>query len=122
MLLLLTLLVVKHFVLDFLYQPPYQWMNKGTYGHLGGVLHSFQHVAGTLLCLLIANPPYVRGNTVGFILVLEYVAHYHIDWAKMNLNKKMGWTATTHNEFWILLGVDQLLHYLTYCFILYLVF
>lgn len=71
---------------------------------------------------MLVNPPYVHANTVGFIFFMEYALHYHIDWAKMNLNKKMGWAANTHNEFWILLGVDQLLHYLTYCFILWMVF
>lgn len=71
---------------------------------------------------MIANPPYIYPITVGFILLMEYSFHYHIDWAKMNISKKMGWKAHTHNEFWILLGVDQLLHYLTYCAILFLAY
>jgi hypothetical protein len=32
----------------------------------------------------------------------------------MNLNKKLGWGPTTHEQFWWLLGLDQLLHALTY--------
>jgi hypothetical protein len=40
--------------------------------------------------------------------------HYHIDWAKMNLNARMGWSANTHEQFWWLLGLDQYLHALTY--------
>ena len=40
--------------------------------------------------------------------------HYHIDWAKMNLNARMGWGANTHEQFWWLLGLDQYLHALTY--------
>lgn len=122
MLLLLTLLVAKHFIFDFLYQPPYQWVNKGTYGHLGGVLHSLQHCVGTFACLMIANPPHLSGHVVGFIWLMEYSFHYHIDWAKMNINKMMGWKAETHNQFWVLLGVDQLLHYFTYCLVLWLAY
>lgn len=108
---ILTALFVKHFVADFLYQPPYQWQNKGTYGHWGGLVHTGQHVVLTTLILLafgIATP------LVASIAVLEFVIHYHTDWAKMNINKHFGWGATTHNEFWILTGLDQLVHALTY--------
>lgn len=118
MLLLLTLLTVKHFIFDFAYQPPYQWQNKGTYGHWGGIVHSGQHALATLAILLFfTNPLLALG-----IAVLEFLIHYHVDWAKMNLNAKMGWGANTHNEFWVLLGVDQLFHSLTYVLILAMVF
>ena len=40
--------------------------------------------------------------------------HYHIDWAKMNAKNKLKLKADTSEWFWILLGFDQLLHYLTY--------
>jgi hypothetical protein len=107
----LTALNVKHFVADFLYQPPYQWQNKGTYGHLGGVVHSGQHVLLTAVILLLFHVPIL---VVASLALLEFLVHYHMDWAKMKFNKYKGWTATTHNEFWILLGVDQLVHALTY--------
>jgi hypothetical protein len=42
------------------------------------------------------------------------VIHYHIDWAKMNVNKKFNLGPTTSEWFWQTLGVDQLLHTLTY--------
>jgi len=117
--LFLTLITIKHFIADFLYQPPYQWMNKGTYGHWGGIVHSGQHAVLTaiILAFFVDSPV-----DIGLIALLEFVIHYHTDWAKMNLNKKMGWGATTHNEFWILLGVDQLIHSLTYLLIGYIVF
>lgn len=118
-LLLLFLLTVKHFVADFLYQPPYQWMNKGTYGHMGGIAHSGQHALLTAIILPFFGVTWL--TAVG-IALMEFVIHYHTDWAKMNLNKKMGWGATTHNEFWILLGVDQLIHSLTYLMIVDMVF
>lgn len=111
MLLLLTLLTIKHFILDFLYQPPYQWQNKGTYGHWGGVVHSGQHALGTYAILMFFVPD---RNLAFMIAAVEFFIHYHVDWAKMNFNKRMGWGATTHNQFWVLLGIDQLLHYLTY--------
>lgn len=109
-LLLLTLLTLKHFVFDFLYQPPFQWQNKGTYGHIGGIVHSGQHAAASFVILLFFVAPLLAAA----IVLAEFVIHYHMDWFKMNYNAKKGWTATTHNEFWVLLGVDQLVHSLTY--------
>lgn len=117
---LLLLLSIKHFWIDFPLQGPYQWMNKGTYMHPGGLLHSGLHGAVTFLILL----PFVHWSQWQLAAVLsiaEYVAHYHIDWAKMNLNKKMGWGANTHPQFWTLLGVDQLLHTLTYLWIVWMI-
>jgi len=109
-LLVLLLLTIKHFVVDFLLQNKFQWSNKGTYGHFGGVLHAALHGIGTYLCFLpflSSGEAYIYGLIDGFI-------HYHIDWAKMKINSRMGWTATTHEQFWWLLGLDQFLHSLTY--------
>lgn len=118
MLLLLTLLTIKHFVFDFVYQPPYQWQNKGTYGHLGGIVHSGQHTLATLLILCFFIHP------LGALLIagIEFIVHYHMDWFKMWYNKKKGWTAVTHNEFWVLTGFDQFVHSMTYIWILWVVF
>ena len=35
-----AVLMAKHMVADFYLQTPYQYLNKGTYGHPGGFLHS----------------------------------------------------------------------------------
>lgn len=107
---LMTLFIVKHFVFDFIYQPPYQWMNKGTYGHPGGILHAGQHGLSSLVILLFFTNPW----TAVALALFEFILHYHIDWAKMNFNRKMGWKADKNSQFWVLLGADQLLHYLTY--------
>ena len=116
MLTLFFLFSIKHFVIDFLLQFRYQWSNKGTYGHPGGLLHAGLHGIGTALCLLM-----FPWSTILFLAGLDAVIHYHIDWAKMNINARMGWTATTHEQFWWLLGLDQLLHVLTYILIIALV-
>lgn len=107
-LLILFLLFTKHFVIDFPLQKPYQWMNKGTYGHPGGLLHSGLHGLGTWLSLVWFTPYAIA------LALFDFVVHYHVDWAKMNLNAKMGWGANTHEEFWWLLGLDQYIHSLTY--------
>jgi hypothetical protein len=106
--LLLTVLFVKHFVVDFPLQNSFQYLNKGKYLHFGGILHSGLHCITTGLIFLFYSDYFIVYAIVDFLL------HYHIDWLKVNLNKKLGYSPTTHEEFWWLLGLDQLLHSLTY--------
>lgn len=105
---LFVLMFIKHFICDFVLQYPRHYLNKGNYGKWGGVEHALIHGVGTALIL---------GPALG---LLDFFIHYHIDWAKMNLNKHYGWTATTSEKFWTLLGFDQLLHLLTYSYLIHL--
>lgn len=114
MLTLLSLLQLKHFVWDFFYQPPYMFMNKGKFGHLGGIVHSGLHALTTFIILLF----FVAGPLALLLCVFEFVVHYITDWAKMNINAKQGWKCNTHNEFWQLTGFDQFIHQMTYVVIL----
>jgi hypothetical protein len=116
MLTLFLLFSVKHFVIDFICQTQYQWSNKGKYGHPGGILHAGLHGVGTAACLLA-----FAWEDILFLALLDAFFHYHIDWAKMKINARMGWTATTSEYFWWLLGLDQLLHMMTYIAIIALV-
>lgn len=119
MITLLTLLLVKHFIWDFYYQPAYMWQNKGTFGHWGGIAHSGIHAFTTyiILCFFVSQPQFALTLAAG-----EFVVHYLTDYAKMNINRIKGWTATTHDEFWQLTGFDQLVHQLTYVAIIAIVF
>ena len=106
---LLLALFTKHFIIDFPLQTKYQWSNKGTYGHPGGILHAGLHGLGTFLCFVwIALPTAIIAGLIDMLL------HYHIDWVKMNLNRIKKWAPTTHEPFSWLLGADQYLHALTY--------
>lgn len=106
---LILFLFTKHFVIDYPLQVRYQYSNKGTYGHPGGLLHAGLHGIGTFLCFYWFAP-----EAAFYLAWIDAALHYHIDWAKMNLNKKLGWGPTTHEEFWWSLGLDQFLHALTY--------
>lgn len=116
--LLSLLFALKHFIVDFpLQTSPYLYKNKGVYGHPGGLIHSGLHGVGTFLILLAFAP-------IGWVCALslfDELIHYHIDWAKVNINDRFGWGPTTHSEFWVLLGLDQLLHSLTYILMIYMV-
>ena len=116
---LLSLLFIKHHILDFEYQPPFQWQNKGTYGHIGGIIHSGQHILGTILVLLVAV--FLLGFNLSLysalaILIFEFVMHYHMDWFKMWYGKKKEMNPY-QPIFYKWLGRDQLVHNMTYVII-----
>jgi len=116
-LLLFFLFFTKHFICDFPLQAfPCMYKNKGTYGHPGGLLHALIQGFGTWVIVGIAmlNGLHITPWMVFIISWLDTLIHYHIDWAKMNFGAKMGWGPLTSEWFWVLLGLDQYLHYLTY--------
>jgi hypothetical protein len=115
-LIIILLLFTKHFIVDFPLQTKFQWSNKGTYGHPGGILHAGLHGLGTYLCVVWYAPV-----AAVYFCVADMLIHYHIDWAKMNLNAKFSWGPNTHEQFWWLLGLDQYLHALTYVFLTFLI-
>ena len=106
-----AVLMAKHAVADFYLQTPYQYLNKGTYGHPGGLLHSAIHVALTPLVYLVLVPGSLL--IAGAIALGEFVAHYHIDWLKEQIVRRNGMTMQDPG-FWHVLGIDQLIHGLTY--------
>ncbi len=115
-LILIFLFLVKHFIADFLLQTPYQFQNKHIWMHPGGIIHASLHIGATLMIL---GP--LCGFTFDVILlsILEGILHYVIDWGKTNLNIKYN-LQYNNSQFWYMLGLDQLLHQLTYVAIIYI--
>lgn len=110
---LLLWLMVKHFICDFpLQATPWMYRNKGTYGHLGGIAHAAVHAFGTLLVFALVGCPAAL-----LVTFIDFFAHYHIDWVKMNIGARYNLKPDNSEWFWILLGFDQFLHFLTYFFI-----
>ncbi len=111
---LLLLLMIKHFICDFPLQAhPWMYRNKGTYGHLGGLIHAWIHMVGTAIVVYICAPAQIA-MVMG---VIDFFAHYHIDYAKMKIGATFNLKPDNSEWFWILLGFDQFLHFLTYYFI-----
>jgi hypothetical protein len=106
-----AVLMLKHTIADFYLQTPYQYLNKGTYGHPGGIMHSAIHVALTPLVYLVLVP----GSLLLALAIAlgEFAVHYHVDWLKEQITHRHGWTAQDRG-FWYALGTDQLVHGLTY--------
>jgi len=107
-LILLALFGIKHFIADFLMQFPYMLRDKGTYLAEGGIHHALTHASWTFLILVLFIH---HANDLIALSLVDFVLHYHIDYFKQQLNK--GLTAADR-QFWVWMGLDQALHYLTY--------
>jgi len=116
---LLTGLLVKHTIADYLLQTGYMVSNKGRYGHVGGIMHAGLHALLTLPVILILTSPPLA--TLALILVGEFIIHYHIDWMKEKISDQLN-LGPGKIRFWQLHGVDQLLHGLTYVAIVAILF
>ena len=117
---LLVLLQVKHWYIDFVNQSMEEVHSKGIYGDIPGIWHSAKQGLGTLVAVLLLTGTGFFVEAVS-VAMLDFVIHYHTDWAKININKSKNYTVETP-QFWMWLGFDQLVHQLTYLLILYLVF
>lgn len=110
-LLLFLLLQIKHTYADFKIQTYQQTVRKGIYRDLVGISHTLDHVWASLIVLLVYNIWFpIDAFTILVMTILEGIAHYHIDWAKV----KWGVKDITKPLFWTQFGLDQLAHQLTY--------
>jgi hypothetical protein len=96
-------------------QYDYMLREKGIYGATGGVHHALVHASWTFLILVFFCHD---ANLIIGLAFLDFAIHYHVDFIKQQLN--CGLTPKDRN-FWIWLGLDQALHYLTYIAIIAIV-
>ena len=121
--------LLKHAVMDFFVQNriPWMWMNKHRFCHPGGIAHALTHTVGTLAVLW----PFVEfferysGDLLNWerllylTLAFEFVIHYFTDLFKMKICRWRRWECNTSPYFWDMVGLDQLIHLLTYWVIIY---
>ena len=104
---ILVLLQIKHWLIDFVLQTDEEIRWKGQYLDRRGVKHSVKHGLATGLVLTFFS---IDLTWVVWLSLLDFAAHYHIDWIKMNWGNQDIRTP----QFWHHLGLDQLAHHLTY--------
>ncbi len=113
---LFVLLQLKHWYVDFVNQTNEEVASKGIYGDGAGIGHSAKQGIGTMLAILaVTGTPYIA--YAGVMAFVDFVLHYHIDWAKMNYGNRDIRTPA----FWNHLGLDQMLHQFTYIFVVWAV-
>ena len=113
---ILALLFVKHWYIDFVNQSMEEVVGKGIYGNAYGLMHSIKHGLATFIIMCFFMTEWPIAIMFGFV---DFVTHYHIDWAKININKKYNYTPSDP-QFWSWLGADQLAHAFTYLCIVWM--
>jgi hypothetical protein len=74
------------------------------------------HGIGTGLALT----PFVSIAVVNFMIVIDVMLHYHIDYVKSNYSIRYP-SLPSEQKYWVVHGTDQLMHVLTYVLIAWLV-
>ncbi len=106
---LLAALLTKHLIVDFPLQPRWMYANKGVFGHPGGIAHAGLHGIATAIivsCWLASGAAWFG--------IADMALHYAIDLAKVRINQRFGLRCDNSERFWLLLGLDQWLHQMTY--------
>ena len=100
-------LIIKHFVVDIGIQ---QYIGPSPkHNYFSGHLHYFHHGVGAFLATMFVVPL----QYAMLIGVLDYIAHWHIDWAKHHLNRELKAQVRTERWWWTMV-LDQILHVLFY--------
>ena len=107
-------LFVKHFYIDFIDQSIEEVRSKGIWGDPIGFFHSLKHGIATSLILI----DFTNLQTALLIGYIEVLIHYVTDYLKMS----KGCQDSENKLYWIHLGADQLVHYMTYLGIVYWIF
>lgn len=106
LLFILILFQIKHWYIDFVNQSDVEVQHKGIYCDWLGVKHSLKQGAATAIILLFfINPTWAIG-----LGAIDFLIHYHTDYCKMRFGNRDIKT----KAFWMQLGLDQLVHQLTY--------
>jgi hypothetical protein len=113
--LILFLLVCKHACADLGIQSFRTPSKKHLYWNTGLHTHALDHAVLTFVVLAIfVNPWFAL-----VLALLDYVAHWHIDFTKSNLLIIFG-IPRDKPVFWRIQTFDQIFHFCTYAYIVYL--
>ena len=113
----LSVLLIKHYIADYFIQSKFQFSDKHIYGGPGGMQHAGIHGLGTFGCLIF----FVDFFSASMLALLDAVLHYHIDHIKSSsLAKANPPLHPGQQQYWIMHGIDQMAHGLTYILIVWL--
>lgn len=112
----LLALLWKHAVVDIGIQRLQGNLHKYNYRSKRAQQHYGAHGIATFLVALF----FVGPITALIAGVFDWIAHWHIDYAKSNTMMRFE-INSTNQAYWWMLTLDQMLHYLTYYLIILLV-
>ena len=113
-LLLFTFLAIKHSFADLFLQTFHHSIDKGKYIS-SAHRHYLEHALLTLfICLFFVSP-----WSALMASLIDYIFHWHIDFAKHKLIRYLNIERGT-KEFFRVQTFDQILHFLTYALIIFI--
>jgi hypothetical protein len=115
-LLFLTLILLKHFIVDWVIQTDEMANEKGNKPTLL-FLHGLEHAIGTLIIVLFFISP-VKAL---MLVTMEMLIHCAIDFIKSRIMSSTKWKFP-QKDFLISMGFDQFLHQVTYIALAYYIF
>ena len=107
------LLCVKHFIADLYLQalyikPSRKWIYLDHKAHRHALHHAILSAVVFLLC-------WGWWWLAAVMLMVDYVTHWHIDWAKTRIARHLNWAEATHPRgYWFLQTLDQITHFVIY--------
>ena len=113
---LFLFLLCKHAIVDIGVQRLQGNLHKYNYNSKLAQQHYGAHGIGTFIIMLFFAGP-VTAILAG---AFDWIAHWHIDHTKARINQRFEWNST-HNAFWYMVTIDQMLHFATYWLIIVLI-
>ena len=107
---LAVLLLFKHMVAEFFYQPPWMLSRKGRLLAGGLEAHAGLHVL--LSAMVFAWFGETRTDVLITILAFEFFVHYWTDYFKVKINQMVD-LRPDESEYWMVFGLDQFIHGVT---------
>lgn len=114
---ILGLFIVKHFLIDFVLQPREMAVGKGNSWTILLIHTAMNGLATLLLLTAISATLYpIAAMLILWLAFLDFILHTIIDKISTQCYKRLNLSPSTRG-FWLVIGADQTLHYLTYILI-----
>lgn len=103
-------LLIKHFIVDLGIQ---QYIGPSPkHNYFSGHLHYFHHGVGAFIaCIFVVPLQYAM-----LIGLIDYLAHWHVDWLKHHLNRAINAEPRSMKWWWTNV-LDQIVHTLFYYYV-----
>jgi len=105
-------LILKHFVVDYLFNPIFGPSQKHIYGSRGSLFHSGFHMVSCLFVLLC----FISFEFALLAAIFDGLTHYHIDYIKAKILQK--YKKRSKKFKLTIMVLDQCLHVLNYVIII----
>lgn len=102
----LSIILVTHWLADFCFQTRYQAVNKSK-----NIIALLRHIVTYSLCFIVPVTFLLGIKATLLFVAVTGILHFKIDYITSRIMRKL-WTENEYYSFFVMLGLDQLLHYI----------